>query len=161
MTLTSILALLTLPLLKRPELASKKLPATLDPRIIENAALKAELTELKAQINDLKGRLDAEQSAHMWTRRDRDYWYEDAGRWQAHARARAQQPPNYGAMLGFQQQHPAQQVNQHTQAQLLQAYSQMQSAQQFAAQNQQSSWHDCTCVPGRAAAFGVLREDDQ
>jgi hypothetical protein len=141
--------------LKRPELASKKLPATLDPRIIENAALKAELTELKTQINDLKGRLDAEESAHMWTRRDRDYWYEDAGRWQAHARAR--QPPNYGQLFGFQQ-HPAQQANQ---AQLLQAYSQMQSAQAFAAQNQQSSWHDCTCVPGRAAAFGVLRGDGQ
>jgi hypothetical protein len=153
--------------LKRPELASKKLPATLDPRIIENAALKAELTELKTQINDLKGRLDAEESAHMWTRRDRDYWYEDAGRWQAHARAwqppdyglpfGPQQPPNYGPLFGLQNSHPAQQANQ---AQLLQAYSQMQSAQQFAAQNQQSSWHDCTCVPGRAAAFGVLREGD-
>ena len=155
MGLMSTLALLALPLLKRPELADKNLPATLDPRIIENAALKAELTELKAQIDDLKGRLDAEESAHMWTRRDRDYWYEDAGRWQVHARA--QQPLNYGPLFGLQNPHPAQQANQ---AQLLQAYSQMQSAQQFAAQNQQSSWHDCTCVPGRAAAFGVLRGDD-
>ena len=128
--------------MKRPELASKKLPATLDPRIIENAALKAELTELKAQINDLKGRLASlptrKRDIMVGRRRDRDYWYEDAGRWQAHARARQppdyglpfQQPPNYGPLFGFQQ-HPAQQTNQQTQAQLLQAYSQMQSAQQY------------------------------
>ena len=155
MGLMSTLALLALPLLKRPELASKNLPATLDPRIIENAALKAELTELKAQIDDLKGRLDAEEGAHRWTRRDRDYWYEDAALWRT--RARAQQPPDYGPLFGLQQPHLAQQANQ----QLLQAYSQMQSVQALRAQTQQSSWHDCTCVPGRAAAFGVLRGDGQ
>ena len=147
--------------MKRPELANKNLPATLDPWILENAALKGKISELKAQINDLQGKLDAEESAHMWTRRDRDHWYLDAGRWQA--RVRTQQPLDYGPLFGFQQ-HPAQQANQQANQQmnqqLLQAYSQMQSAQQFAAQTQQSSWHDCTCVPGRAAAFGVLREGD-
>ena len=101
MGIMSTLALLALPLLKRPELASKNLPETLDPRIVENAVLKGRIAELEADIDDLKGRLDAEESAHMWTRRDRDYWYEAAGVMQAHARA--QQPIDYGPLFGFQQ----------------------------------------------------------
>lgn len=148
MGLMSTLALLALPLLKRPQAENASLASISTTLVDECNALKAELTELKAQINDLKGRLDAEQSAHMWTRRDRDYWYEDAGRWQAHARA--WQPLNYGPLFGFQQsQALAQQAQQAQQALAQSPFQQLQA------------WHDCTCVPGRAAAFGIHREDDQ
>lgn len=173
MTLTSILGLLLLPLLKRPELASKKLPEFLDPRIIENAALKGRVAELEAKLDDLSGKLaDANRDVALGQRarselrrenehlrRDRDYW----ASMMLHQRA-AQ--TDYSALLGFQA-HADRQVAQSNQglAQQAQAQAQQMPGEQYIQAlgqpvnpfHQAQAWHDCTCVPGRAAAFGVLR----
>ena len=147
MGLMSTLALLTLPLLKRPELASKSLPETLDPRVIENAALRGErdrqyeenaaliarIAELEAEIDDLNSRLD--QARH-----DRDEWYHLAVRHQV-----------------LDSGHQALQDSRQLAAQ---AQMQQVNAQQFmnaqAQAHQVGLWHDCTCVPGRSAALGIL-----
>jgi hypothetical protein len=120
--------------LKRPELASKSLPETLDPRIVENAALKRRIAELETEVNNLHRRLNN-------VRCDRDYWHHVA------TTQRAMQNPDYSALGGFAQS-----------LQPLHAQSQQVHAQ--AMQNQRAMWHDCTCVPGRAAAFGVLGGDN-
>jgi predicted nuclease with TOPRIM domain len=103
-------------------LADKSLPETLDPRIVENAALHRRITELEAEVDDLKRHLKNVQRWHK----------------------------NATLMRQAQAQQWAQ-AQQNLQAQNL---------YQAQAQGQLNSWHDCTCVPGRAAAFGVLSQGD-
>jgi hypothetical protein len=130
--IASTVALLSLTLLKRPELADKSLPATLDPRIIENAALKARISELEAQVIERNRKLDALEADNERIRRDRDYWYEII------QLQRMRESPDQRELYRYQQSQLAQQG--------------------FAAQTQQlAAWSHCTCVPGR---FGVLRGDN-
>jgi hypothetical protein len=141
--------------LKRPELADKSLPATLDPRDIEIAMLKGESerqyeenVSLIARIAQLETEVDNLNRREEQIRRDRDHWYYLA------TMQRAAQNPDYST--GFQDNRGL--------AQQMQAQSQLQSAQALAqaAQNQVNAWHrhDCTCVPGRASTFGILRRGD-
>ncbi len=124
-----------MPLLKRPELADKSLPETLDPRIVENAALHRRITELETEIDNLTSQRDSARDEADWLRRMlcKTPWYEE----------------------GFRQ-------SQMMAAQMAQAAAQMQAQNalnyqnyQAGTQGQLNSWHDCTCVPGRAA---VLRQ---
>jgi hypothetical protein len=110
-------------------LADKSLPETLDPRIVENAALHRRITELEAQVDDLTSQRDSARDEADWLRRMlcKTPWYQE----------------------GFRQsQQMAAQAAQ-------QAFANAQNYQ-AGTQGQLNSWHDCTCVPGRAAAFGVL-----
>jgi hypothetical protein len=128
--------------LKRPELASKKLPKFLDPRIVENAALKGRIAELETQINDLNRKLNGVERDNAHLRRDRDHWYELI-QLQRAAQNQWREQSN---------------VAVQAQTEMLRAMAQSQQLGAQAQQNHQlNSWHDCTCVPGRAAAFGVLR----
>jgi hypothetical protein len=132
-----------------------RLPATLDPRDIEIAMLKGESerqyeenVSLIARIAQLETEVDNLNRREEQIRRDRDHWYHLA------TMQRAAQSPNYSALFGFQDNRGL--------AQQMQAQSQLQSAQALAqaAQNQINAWHDCTCVPGRASTFGILRRGD-
>ena len=147
--------------MKRPELASKKLPEFLDPRVIENAALKSRVAELETQINDLQGKYDDTLRDMTLARRERDYWH-DIVRIQREARDLGQRAAqiDYSALQGFQQNNQA--LAQQAQAQRLPEAQYLGGLGQVVSPFQQlQHWGDCTCVPGRAAAFGVLREDNQ
>ena len=118
--------------MKRPELASKKLPEFLDPRIIENGALKARVVELETELDQTRSKLaDANRDVELgrrardellrlleYARRDRDHWY------QIIVQGRAAVDPDYSALQGFQQ-------NRNAQAQYNQALAQQAQAQQL------------------------------
>jgi len=128
MGLMSTLALLAIPLTKRTIPSS---PPTIDPQI---AALKGRITELETAVKDLNRKLDNVERDNLHLRRDRDHWYTII------QLQRAQQSPDYSALLGFQNGRPS----------ALNLYQQYMNPN---AQNQHSLWHNCTCVPGRSAAF--------
>lgn len=136
MGVLSSLALLALPLMKRP------------------ASPDVELTRLQAKINELERKLEDVE-------RDRDGWRDIAMRW----RARAERTTEFHAAQQLQAQMQLQHahLNQQVAAQNFygQGLPQMLGAQNFHqglfGQVAQTQWPDCTCVPGRSA---LLRGDN-
>ena len=142
MGLMSTLALLSLPLLKRTQ--------ELSPATDETVALKRRVAELQAKVDELNGKLDDATRDAAVARREATYWHEIV---RIHRDLRDHW---YQAelMRGFQQ------AQAHAQSQALSPYQQQSNLNAQNAQNQLSVWHDCTCVPGRSAAFGILRAGD-
>ena len=112
----------------------------------ESKALKARIAALETQIDDLNRKLSNVERDNAHLRRDRDHWYEVI------QLQRAAQNPDMRALQIYQETRAAADL-QRIQAQS-QSYQQL--ANRLEAQNQFALWHDCTCVPGRSAAFGVL-----